>query len=308
MEQVLQRFGRRKDGVMVAVDEVARGLACECSCPACGSPLIAKQGEIKTWHFAHSAELDCATGAMTALHAAAQQVLIQAQGMVFPTQRVEVGTYEKHQWLSAEATRGTAWQPISSANGEVAVEGIRADVVATIQPNDKPPYDLIVEIAVTHFVDEVKLAKLEDIGLPAMEIDLSGLAFNEVDWDMLTEIIVHGIDRKIWLIKPDAQALKREADFELSRLLNLAKAKQQLQAVQPRSYRYSLGNSKLYVDEGSESVALHLDGFIRYQQFLELVDLVRRLGGRDNGYTRWLVPKSQQQQLFDALRRLKATH
>ena len=38
---LLQSFAVNKDGLTVSVDEVSRGLACECFCPACGEPVIA---------------------------------------------------------------------------------------------------------------------------------------------------------------------------------------------------------------------------------------------------------------------------
>ncbi|GAC06206.1 hypothetical protein [Paraglaciecola chathamensis] len=35
-----------KDNVLVSIANVARGLACECVCPACNGPLIAKKGPV----------------------------------------------------------------------------------------------------------------------------------------------------------------------------------------------------------------------------------------------------------------------
>lgn len=39
--------------IYVDVHDVERGLSCNCICPSCDTPLIAKQGEDKAWHFAH---------------------------------------------------------------------------------------------------------------------------------------------------------------------------------------------------------------------------------------------------------------
>ena len=36
------------------VFDVQRGRRCDCICPSCGTPLIARQGAIKDWHFAHA--------------------------------------------------------------------------------------------------------------------------------------------------------------------------------------------------------------------------------------------------------------
>ena len=40
-------------GEMVSIDEVARGLACNCKCPSCGGRLVAKKADVNTHHFAH---------------------------------------------------------------------------------------------------------------------------------------------------------------------------------------------------------------------------------------------------------------
>ncbi len=42
-----------RNGEWVHVDEVPRGLDCNCVCPHCGEPLVARQGEIKEHGFAH---------------------------------------------------------------------------------------------------------------------------------------------------------------------------------------------------------------------------------------------------------------
>lgn len=48
-------FVLKKDTqIYVDVHDVERGLSCNCICPSCDTPLIAKQGQNKAWHFAHA--------------------------------------------------------------------------------------------------------------------------------------------------------------------------------------------------------------------------------------------------------------
>uniref|UniRef100_UPI002B477B28 competence protein CoiA family protein n=1 Tax=Vibrio vulnificus TaxID=672 RepID=UPI002B477B28 len=48
-------FGLRiQDQTFVDVADVVRGKNCGCICPSCHTPLIARQGEEKQWHFAHA--------------------------------------------------------------------------------------------------------------------------------------------------------------------------------------------------------------------------------------------------------------
>lgn len=70
----LDRFGALR-----FVGDVPRGAACGCVCPVCTSPLIAKQGEEKIWHFAHEAgqeRPECRAGAVNMLRRLALESLI----------------------------------------------------------------------------------------------------------------------------------------------------------------------------------------------------------------------------------------
>jgi len=55
LEQTMQiPFARqRSSGRYVDATEVPRGKACDCECPSCNLPLMARQGEQRDWHFAH---------------------------------------------------------------------------------------------------------------------------------------------------------------------------------------------------------------------------------------------------------------
>lgn len=49
---------RERDLALVDVADGPAGSACGCICPSCKSPLIARQGRTKVWHFAHAARVD----------------------------------------------------------------------------------------------------------------------------------------------------------------------------------------------------------------------------------------------------------
>jgi len=48
-----QSFALNNCGDLVSIRDVDNGKACGCHCPGCGEHLIARQGQINTWHFAH---------------------------------------------------------------------------------------------------------------------------------------------------------------------------------------------------------------------------------------------------------------
>lgn len=80
-------------GEMRFIGEVERGAACGCRCPECGSPLIAKQGSEKEWHFAHEAgqeRPECEAGAMNMLRRLAAEYLRKRERLELPPYRESV--------------------------------------------------------------------------------------------------------------------------------------------------------------------------------------------------------------------------
>lgn len=64
---------------LVHVDDVPKGNACKCVCPACKKPLQAKNGGTnRTHHFAHQAGVDCPTAYETSLHLLAKEKIQKA--------------------------------------------------------------------------------------------------------------------------------------------------------------------------------------------------------------------------------------
>lgn len=67
-----------ESGAVRFVGEVDRGAACGCFCPVCASPLIARQGRLKEWHFAHEASqerVECEVGALNMIRRVTAEVL-----------------------------------------------------------------------------------------------------------------------------------------------------------------------------------------------------------------------------------------
>lgn len=79
-------FGiHRKTGQILDITEVDRGTDCGCICPGCKTELVAKQGEVKLWHFSHSTCLDgeC-DGLMQAIRAKIIEILEQQCQLAVP--------------------------------------------------------------------------------------------------------------------------------------------------------------------------------------------------------------------------------
>jgi hypothetical protein len=157
-------YGMSTDGKLLHVSEVERGLRCGCRCAACGCQLIARRGEIRVMHFAHHAAAECVGAWETTLHLLAKEVLKGASEVLLPEAVAAVGG-------RTERVAKAVWFAYADVGEEVNLGSVRPDIVVTGKGRE-----LLVEVAVTHFCDTVKIAKLRERNLPAIEIDLSRVA------------------------------------------------------------------------------------------------------------------------------------
>ena len=97
--------GLGRDGAMRFIGEVERGAACGCLCPECGSPLVAKQGNEKDWHFAHEGgqeRPECEAGATNMLRRLAVEYLRKQESIDLPPFRERVKVRSPLRELSEE--------------------------------------------------------------------------------------------------------------------------------------------------------------------------------------------------------------
>ena len=130
---LLQSFAMDKTGRIRSIDEVNRGLACECVCPCCEEPVLARQGDVREWHFAHASGAECDGGAEGALHAAAKQVLLESGGMAIPERRVTASaSLPDGRHATASAVRPEAWIDFGTIEAEKKIGEVRPDIIATV--------------------------------------------------------------------------------------------------------------------------------------------------------------------------------
>jgi hypothetical protein len=144
---------------------VPNGKACGCICPACKRPLIARQGAA-TPHFAHAPGEDCARGFETAVHLAAKQIIAERKEV-----RLPIVEYQSTlQYAPSKVHTAERLLRLDEVELEVWMGNIRPDI--WVQTGDER---YLVEIAVTHFVDEEKNAKIRELKIPAFEVNLKSL-------------------------------------------------------------------------------------------------------------------------------------
>ena len=150
--------------------------------------MVAKKGPEITHHFAHLSSRDCAHAFETALHLAAKRVLETHKKMRIPDVKVGFNSYKKP-WVISEE-RDIYFEAVSV---ERKLGNVVPDLLVHVERKR-----LAIEIAVTHFVDSLKLKKLSDLRISTLEIDLAELSRTPT-LKALEQQIVFSVRSKRWL-------------------------------------------------------------------------------------------------------------
>ena len=172
---------------VVSINEVERGLVCGCRCVECNEPVVARKGQQRIHHFSHvSQKMPCEVMPESFLHRYAKQVVQESLGLQLPPQ-------PGHQ---PDSDDQSSWWDFESVAQEVWLGTFRPDLVAEL-----PDGPLLIEFACTSFVDDEKQARTEQLGIRAVELDLSGMLVTPTAEGLLElkRAILHDSTLKQWL-------------------------------------------------------------------------------------------------------------
>jgi len=158
-------YGLNPEKRIVHIDNVQRGLNCNCICPECKTKLVAKKGEINKHHFAHSNGQNCIKALETAIHLLAKQIISQADEIFLS--KDQVFTYDLCEL-------------------EKSYEDIIPDVILT-----KDDEIIFVEIVVTNNIDRDKEIKIKRINIKTLVIDLSKIDRQIDEEDLKIEVLAN---------------------------------------------------------------------------------------------------------------------
>lgn len=197
-----------KENELVTIDDVESGLKCNCVCPNCKQPLIAKKGEVKEHHFSHYKVSDCGKAIETVTHRLSKGFIEKAKffttpPIYFPDTRVSI--VEESQ------------VPIDDVKLESRLGFIVPDII--IVSGSKI---LIVEVRVTHGVDEQKAHKIRSLKLPAVEV-FAGQLIKRLYYEKkyflddteYKRILIEESAYKLWINNPMAESKIRQIKNEL---------------------------------------------------------------------------------------------
>ncbi len=165
-------------GQIVDILEAERGKHCQCVCPKCRQPVIAKKGPIRQHHFSHFSQKQelapCSGAQETGLHRAAIQIIAGWKHITLPALEVVVARHTS----SAEKSRQTGSIPGEhfwiERSRQPDREGRSQEWVPDVVL-EGPKGELRVEIKVTHGISVAKKALIDLDRIPTLEFDLSSL-------------------------------------------------------------------------------------------------------------------------------------
>lgn len=198
--------------------EKDRGKACECICLCCGRPLVAKLGRgKKAAHFAHLAEEGRTTCSAdeaneSGLHKIAKEIVCKSEYICLPQVTISeqndpdrnMEDYKQQEPLQYGKKIELHYQ---NAKTEVPFEGFKPDVCILFQKQKK----LLIEIAVTHYVDAEKYSKIKMAQMPTVEINIADFikdykaeeteSINDFE-KKLKNAIIDNTENKTWIYHP----------------------------------------------------------------------------------------------------------
>lgn len=158
-------MARNANGDDCFIEEVERGLACNCFCVECGTPVIARQGPVNEWSFAHHHTTECTGGIETQAHRFGKAVINEAGGLY-------VASAQPDGWGKLHPD----FMEIAPVRIEERVANMRADLVGSLRGRD-----LIIEIKVTHGCPIEKIKAYERLNVSVLEIDLARFRYKTAD-------------------------------------------------------------------------------------------------------------------------------
>lgn len=230
-----------KNGRLYEPLQVPNGKLCACVCPACKKPLVAKQ-RASTPHFAHAQDESCAKGLETAVHLAVKQIIAERHSLRFPILRWN-NPFKFQRESQTVVVEPERLCDLASVELELWLDDIRPDIVVVA---DGQTY--LVEVAVTHFVDDKKHEKIRRKQTPTFEIDVSHLQTGFTLESLEQAIYTNRRYDAQWLYHPKLEVLTLEARQRENQRKEALAAAEQEKALKYKRYKALAPNDKLTIN------------------------------------------------------------
>lgn len=213
-------FGFRvSDQQLVDVSEVERGKKCGCICPSCKTELIARQGNVNEWCFAHvskgganSVKEECEYSFWVSIILMAKQIILSAKSIKVPqltlyTNQSEQISITPEKCLSFDSVE--LEQRIQSLNFDAVINFKNYSIgVIFSTPNRKTfVSDFNTFESNTIGILEIDLFKIESL---LLQKNISG-KYTEI----LKDYILESTTNKVWLYHPRTSLIEEKTGTQL---------------------------------------------------------------------------------------------
>lgn len=202
-------FGLREGRIWTPL-EVENGEACGCVCPTCKAPVTAKHGHGKRRpHFSHLANNGCAGNLESDIHLLAKQLIMDNFKVLLPAwngladfPNPPVGRTRSGRLVQGEKV---AWRAKMVDLQDIRLEPnfgqFRPDIIARDEQGE-----LLIEIKVSHAVDDTKAELVRQRGLRMVEIDLSNIAMaTPFNTEKFKNQVLFLETNRTWISNPEAE-------------------------------------------------------------------------------------------------------
>jgi hypothetical protein len=224
-------FGlRESDEAIVDVYAVKRGRECGCICPSCRTPLIARQGEEKVWHFAHASRQvydrtaqECDFSFYVSVRLMARQLIGSRLTLTLPDYRAKVEQYVE----DLRQTRTFDYLVTEARSVElehVEVETSFVDVAVDVK-GKVGDFDFVVYLVHPGRAVPTELESLDGAKAGVIAIDLQGMAgalarVKEAGGtysQALSEFLEKNVASKRWVYHPRNAMMRQKAKAQLAK-------------------------------------------------------------------------------------------
>jgi hypothetical protein len=232
-----------KDGKVVSISEVERGLKCGAQCPQCSAPLVAKKGNINAHHFAHNLDSNCKGAFETAIHLAAKDIVMKNNSIIVHGKEAMRNELFYNAVCSEKKIGKYIPDTVIEVYGRQSL--IQEDyIVNGVEFKENTPVGtkiterqlMWVEIKVTHGIEDYKTEHIIKNKINCIEVDLSNCRRDITKKELTDKVLFDHSNKRLvyyWLdevVKEIIEQVRREeANKELQefeRRMKVKKAEQ----------------------------------------------------------------------------------
>lgn len=198
MEVVVKHFLtyaiERQSGRLVSVNDVVKGLNCNCVCPKCGQTLVAKKGNKRIFHFAHHKGCSC-----DHISAFESQIHLLCKEIIQEESMVAVPSFVVGNQILYNA-RLLKFYKVDVEKEDSG--GLRPDCIGYLKTKENTLVPVWIEINNTHSVTPEKEKYIYENKIYCIEIDVREFAQKEaIDKAEIRKYLLENIDpsKRRWI-------------------------------------------------------------------------------------------------------------